>query len=673
MRDWLTEILGGTLYAPFLIARYYGWLEIGVVACALFIFASSVDDLFVDAVYWWRKAAQKLRGRAEPHPDAAAVAAKPEQPLAVMVPAWLEYDVIAAMIENAAATLDYARYTVFVGVYVNDARTIAEVERVRRRFRHVVQVTVPHPGPTCKSDCLNFIVEAILAHEKAHGLAFAGAILHDSEDVLHPLELRLFNYLLPEKDMIQLPVMSLEREWYELIGATYMDDFAEWHGKDMLVREALTGAVLSAGVGTCFSRRALATLSEKTGGQPFNTSVLTEDYDISLRLGSQGMTSTFCRFPVTYEVNRRGWIDPSRSKTVTFTAPLSVREFFPDTFRTAYRQKARWTLGIAFQGWRQLGWRGSLADRYFLYRDRKGTVAFLVIGAAYVLTAQILFLFFSAEAGYWPDRFPSIFATHPWLGAILAADGAFLILRAAQRYYFTSILYGRRHGLLSIPRIFVANLVNFAATLRAWKLFLGNVFTGKPIGWDKTMHDFPTTEGRHHGLDDETIAEAVAFETGFPRVELRAEEVRAAIAEIDAPAFARYGAAPFRPQEDGAVSFAIAFPLSDDAQSELLALLGEEPRLRVARESEVAAALRLIGGDADAFADIAFAREPLIGDVLIQAGLVELAKLDEAFEDYEPERDGSMGAHLMRCGALSSAVLRAALERRAAAAPAEPT
>ena len=31
-------------------------------------------------------------------------------------------------------------------------------------------------------------------------------VLHDSEDVLHPLELKFFNYLLPRKDMIQLPV-----------------------------------------------------------------------------------------------------------------------------------------------------------------------------------------------------------------------------------------------------------------------------------------------------------------------------------------------------------------------------------------------------------------------------------------------------------------------------------
>ena len=109
---------------------------------------------------------------------------------------------------------------------------------------------MPHPGPTCKADCLNFIVQAIFAHEARSGVQFAGVVLHDSEDVLHPLELQLFNYLLPRKDMIQLPVTSLEREWWELVAGTYMDEFAEWHAKDLVVRESVTGLVPSAGVGT---------------------------------------------------------------------------------------------------------------------------------------------------------------------------------------------------------------------------------------------------------------------------------------------------------------------------------------------------------------------------------------------------------------------------------------
>src|SRR5690606_27423363 len=111
------------------------------------------------------------------------------------------------------------------------------------------------------ADCLNWIVQAIFAEGKRRGESFAGMILHDSEDVLRPLELKYYNYLLPRIDFIQLPVTSLEREWYELVAGTYMDEFAEWHSKDLVVRESLSRMVPSAGVGTCFSRKAMEILS----------------------------------------------------------------------------------------------------------------------------------------------------------------------------------------------------------------------------------------------------------------------------------------------------------------------------------------------------------------------------------------------------------------------------
>ncbi len=48
-----------------------------------------------------------------------------------------------------------------------------------------------------------------------------------------------------------------EREWTHFTSMTYIDEFSELHGKDVPVREALAGQVPSAGVGTCFSRRAV--------------------------------------------------------------------------------------------------------------------------------------------------------------------------------------------------------------------------------------------------------------------------------------------------------------------------------------------------------------------------------------------------------------------------------
>ena len=487
--------MSSSLYWPYLVADYYRWLEItsAVVACIIFI--SSVDDLFVDAWYWVRECYRKLTVRRRYHPlKAEQLLAVEEKPLAIMVPAWLEYDVIASMLESMVGTIEYKNYMIFVGTYCNDERTKNEVERMRRRYRQLVRVEVPHDGPTCKADCLNWIVQAIFKQNTLQPEPFAGVILHDSEDVLHPLELKYYNYLLPRVDFIQLPVTSLEREWYELVAGTYMDEFAEWHSKDLVVRESLSKMVPSAGVGTCFSRRALEELAAQTHNQPFNTDSLTEDYDIGARLARMGMKQIFGKFPVQYLVRRKPWFGLGKEVVTTLAMPLGIREFFPNTFKTAYRQKARWTLGIGLQGWSQVGWEGSLATKYLLFRDRKGLVTSFVAILAYVLLLHFLLFIAAERLGWWTVYYPSLFRTHDWLMVLMVLNTIALGLRMVQRGWFVSQIYGWEHGLLAIPRMVVGNFINAMAAARAWRLFITHLLTGKPLAWDKTMHDFPSAD-----------------------------------------------------------------------------------------------------------------------------------------------------------------------------------
>lgn len=233
------------------------------------IFVSSLDDAFIDVYFWGRTLYRKLTiHRRYPRLRLDSLHEAEEASFAVMVPAWKEFEVIAKMIENTNATLKYRRYQIFVGTYPNDGETQAEVDRMARRYRNVRRVEVPHPGPTCKADCLNAIVQAVFRQESQSGRPFAGFVIHDSEDVIHPLELKVFNHLIARKDLIQLPVLSLERKWHHWVGGTYQDDFAEWHSKDLVVRESLTGLVPCAGTGMCYSRRALVALSEDTDQAP---------------------------------------------------------------------------------------------------------------------------------------------------------------------------------------------------------------------------------------------------------------------------------------------------------------------------------------------------------------------------------------------------------------------
>lgn len=484
-----------SLYIPYLMADYYHALEIFSAVVAVLILLSSIDDLFVDAWYWVREIYRSIfvrrRYRSLKEEDLHAVQ---EKPLAIMIPAWLEYDVIAPMLENMVSTLDYRNYMIFVGTYRNDEKTKKEVERMRRRYRQLVRVEVPHDGPTCKADCLNWIVQAIFKQNSLQSEPFAGVILHDSEDVLHPLELKYYNYLLPRVDFIQLPVTSLEREWYELVAGTYMDEFAEWHTKDLVVRESLSHMVPSAGVGTCFSRHALEELAAETNNQPFNTDTLTEDYDIGARLARRGMKQIFGKFPVDYVIRRKPFLGIGKERVSTLTMPLGIREYFPNTFKTAYRQKARWTLGIGLQGWGQVGWEGSLATKYLLFRDRKGLLTSFVAIIAYVLLLNFAFFLFADWMGWWTVYYPSAFSPHGWLGILMTVNVVALALRMLQRSWFVYRLYGLQHALLAIPRMVIGNFINAMAAARAWRMYITHLVTGKKLVWDKTMHDFPSTD-----------------------------------------------------------------------------------------------------------------------------------------------------------------------------------
>ena len=484
-----------TLYWPYLFADYYRGLEILTAAVGVIILLSSIDDLFIDAWYWVRESYRSLVVRRQyKRLTAEQLREHPEQPMAIMVPAWLEFDVIAPMLSNMVSTLEYRNYTIFVGTYRNDHRTIEEVERMRRRYRQLVRVEVPHDGPTCKADCLNWIVQAAFQQERIQSHTFAGFILHDSEDVLHPLELKYYNYLLPRMDFIQLPVTSLERSWFELVAGTYMDEFAEWHSKDLVVRESLSNMVPSAGVGTCFSHSAMQLLAATSHNEPFNVESLTEDYDIGTRLSRMGMKQIFGKFDVDFWPRRTAWFGLGREKIGSIQMALGVREFFPDTFRAAYRQKARWTIGIGLQGWQQVGWAGSLATKYLLFRDRKGLVTAFVAILGYVLMLNFL-LFYAADLlGLWTVYYPSLFHTNGWFMTVMGLNAVALLLRVVQRAYFVGKMYGWEHGFLSIPRMVIGNFINAMAAARAWRLFLSHKIFGTRLLWDKTAHDFPSAD-----------------------------------------------------------------------------------------------------------------------------------------------------------------------------------
>ncbi|UKE46632.1 glycosyl transferase family protein [Xanthomonas cerealis] len=695
-----------SLYWNIHLANYYAFLETAAVVVAVVILISSLDDLFIDAWYWvrelWRSAIVKQRSEYRPLTQ-QDLQQRPEQTLAIMVPAWAEFDVIGQMVENMIDVLDYHDYMVFVGTYPNDAQTIAEVERMRRRYKRMRRIEVPHDGPTSKADCLNWLVLAIFEYEKQNDITFAGVVLHDSEDVLHPMELRFFNYLLPRKDMIQLPVTSLDREWYELVAGVYMDEFAEWHAKDLVVRESVSGMVPSAGVGTCFSRKALLALSQASDNQPFNPDSLTEDYDVGARLAAMGMHSIFARFPVQFRVRRPSWFGWGPVRERTLHMALCVREYFPDNFRASYRQKARWVLGIGLQSWETLGWRGSLATKYLLARDRKGIVTSFVSVFAYLIFLQLLLFWLLKVAGTWATQFPTIFQSGTWQMNVALLTTAALAMRVAQRFYFVNRLYGWEHALMSIPRMVVGNMINFMATARAWRLYLLHLLFGKRMVWDKTMHDFPSAAQLVHTrrrlgellttweaieperlaqalrqqeggrqqplgrilvaqgwLDDETLAEAIAFQGDLPRAAIDVAYLQAGQFPLSVQACVQWRLLPLPSDTPGEVAVAVSNALSEDEQARLLHDLDASVlRQAIARESEINAGLRLISGESYRVDAV-----PLLGDLLVELRLIARDQFERVLDGYRPQRDGRIGDHLVKKGVATQAAISAAMREQ---------
>ncbi|VWD40804.1 glycosyl transferase family protein [Burkholderia contaminans] len=588
-------------------SAYLYALNIVTIVTAIVILVSTLDDLTLDACYWSFEIGRILRREKSQTIDIGMLRALEERHLALMVPAWKEYDVIAKMIENTLATLEYERYVIFVGTYHNDAETTAEVERMVRRYPgRVTRATVMNDGPTCKADCLNWIVEAILRYESVHHIQFAGVVMHDCEDVIHPVELKYLNHAVADSDLVQLPVLSLPRKWNEFVAGCYLDDFSETHQKDVPVRARLTGIVPGAGVASCYSRRSIEAAMKERNGCPFNTCSLTEDYDFSFRLRDLGMTETFARFPLSDIARDTG--GQRANGNVVNRNLLATREYFPKTFRTAYRQRARWILGIAFQGWEQLGWKGNLLTRYMFFHDRKGIVTSLFSVIAYAVLLNFLLLAALQHAGVAIPAGASAVMASSWVTPLLWVNTAMLFARAGQRYHFVSKLNGPLQGLLSIPRMFVNNLINFYAVCRAWRIYLGHLVSGKPIAWDKTSHTYLSNQelgkvrlkigeilvgwgvvtleqlqaslekqltcGKRLGelliegseISTESLADAIAEQAELPRVSLGNVAVGHFADSLAFELQYAYRAVPFSTADDGTLNIAVGRPLTPDEQ-----------------------------------------------------------------------------------------------------------
>ena len=440
-----------------------------IAPLALLLVLSGLDDLGVDLAWLYAWVEYKCgdykwtsrKGALHPEPPNLDIT---ERPIAIMVPLWHEHQVIARMLEHNVAAIRYQAYHFFVGVYPNDEPTKIAVAAMEKRFPNVHMAICPHDGPTSKADCLNWIYQHIGLHEEQNGNYFDIIVTHDAEDMIHPEELHWINYYAERYDFVQIPVFGLPTPFHEFTHGVYCDEFAECHSRDMVVRSRFRCFVPGSGVGTGYRRQALEKLAQSEANRIFEPAALTEDYENGLRLRRLGCSQVFAS----------PWRTAGPGSDF-----VATREYFPQHWGAALRQRSRWVTGIALQGWERFGWEGTGKEVYWLWRDRKS-----LLGSPLGVLANALFLYGLATQ-MWTRLTPNeIHLT--WATMSLQAIRIFIRMGCVAR------IYGFAFSLGVPLRAIYANALNAAATFSALRRYGWAKVRRQPLRWLKTEHAYPT-------------------------------------------------------------------------------------------------------------------------------------------------------------------------------------
>ena len=450
------------------MADFTAWQWFVLVQHELLLFAGvffligALDELGVDLAYLWfrltgRIRTETLKKGADEHGLSGLAA--------VFIPAWQESAVIGATVSHALSAWPHERLRIYVGCYRNDPLTMDAIMSAASGDPRLRLVIHDCDGPSTKADCLNRLYQALEVDEPRLGEKAHMVVLHDAEDMVDPAALTLLDRTIRTADLAQIPVLPVPQPRSLWIAGHYCEEFAEAHGKAMVVRDALGAGMPLAGVGCAISRPTLTMLAQaKADDGPFEAECLTEDYELGIGVADLGGRARFVR------------------KRHADGRLVATRACFPALLDQAVRQKTRWVHGIAFQGWDRLGWSGNPAEFWMRLRDRRGPFTALVLASAYVLL-----ILSAAGWGLAAMGFGDPMEISAILKIVLALNFISFAWRVAWRFAFTAREYGLGEGLRAILRVPIANIIAIMAGRRALMAYLLSL-SGKAPKWDKTDH-----------------------------------------------------------------------------------------------------------------------------------------------------------------------------------------
>jgi adsorption protein B len=444
---------------------------IGLVL-AIFYITTGFDDFVWDVI-----TLIKVWGQKKNKLEIKELDSVPPKLLAIMIAAWHEENVLESVIDNIISSQIYPKtmYHIFLGVYPNDTGTVEIAKELEKKYANIHCIVNCKEGPTSKAQNLNYVIKQIKEFEKENNFCFASFTIHDSEDVVHPYELKVTNYLINNYPALQFPVFPLIKKpkitnFFENITTnTYVDEFAENHFITMVNRHRSGAFVPSAGTGFSLSRETIESLGENV--LPENS--LTEDYRLSLSLYEQGIQMYY----VMERLKRVNW-----QGDVSWDY-IATRSIFPNTFKAAVKQKTRWTLGITMQSYQMKEIFNndlSFIGRYSLYRDQKAKIGNLLSGVGYPVLIYFLISLFKPVIPIYPYYSLSWYLS--LVVTIMMIERQ--LLRAISLYNvygFRSVFYGTLFPPLVPLRIVWGNIINFTATFKAYLQYLKKDDNNKKI------------------------------------------------------------------------------------------------------------------------------------------------------------------------------------------------
>lgn len=472
---------------------YFFWYALLILG-GLFV-VLSIDDVLIDCIFWVRRIYRFIRYYKRRRLTLEILNTHKEQRIALMVPCWHEETVIADMLRHNLRSIQYKNFDIFVGTYPNDIPTQQAVRSVSSEDARVHCVVNSAPGPTTKSQNMNEIIAYIKAMEKRENFEFDIFVLHDSEDVIHPLSFKLYNYLIPSKEFVQTPVIPLEVSLWNFTHWVYNDEFAENHSKDLIVREAIGGHVPSAGVGTAISKMALQKLFQANNGTLVQFNTLTEDYHFSFLIHKLNLKAIFVTHHIERMSTRKRWYFFGPEIPVIKKELVATNSLFPLKYLDAVRQRARWILGISFQEWYFSGWHGGrFVSKLTRFRDRKAVFTYFIGGLGYIVFIYWLLRYLWSRYFSINNPLFSFLEQHP-LAYILIYYCTFLAVnRIIERIIATTHIYGILPGITSPLRIPLGNIINSHSIIIALHRFIMMYFRKKEVTWVKTSNRFPNQD-----------------------------------------------------------------------------------------------------------------------------------------------------------------------------------